>query len=879
MSPTADRPLPGLGAEDWPRVSEVLDGALDLPPGELEAYLARACAGDPGLRARVEDLLAADSEAGACLDRPLLGDALQLIDDPGAAPAEDAGLEGTRVGAWRLVREAGRGGMGAVYLAERADGGFEQRAAVKLIRRGLDTDEILARFRRERQILARLTHPHIAGLLDGGVTEDGRPWFAMEFVEGRPITAWCDERALPIEERLRGFEVVCEAVQHAHRSLVVHRDLKPGNILVTAGGEVKLLDFGIARLLVDDADDPDTTRPGEAVRVLTPQYAAPEQLRGEPATTATDVYGLGLVLYELLAGRRPYRVTGRTVEEVRRALLASEPDPPSRAVLREPEAPGPAAIARARSTTPERLSRALRGDLDAIVLHALEKEPARRYPSVEALLEDLARLRGHLPVQARAPGRAYRLGKLMSRHRGGVAAALGVVAAALMVTVVLAVMLRREQREHDRAEEAARQALRIQGFLTDVLARAGPERLSQGFETVGGGAPDASVRDVLDRAAEEVETSFAGDPPVHAAIRQTLGETYMALALYEPAARHLRAAVALRERLGDEPGRLESLSSLASVLSRTGPDSIAVRLAREVVALDRRLNGPGSPEVAISLHNLAGVLDDDPARFRESDSLAREALSLLRAAAAPDDPRLAEVLNLMAIHRQAEKRPASAESLHREVLAIVRRHYGEEHFRVTLALQNLATSVYQQGRAAEAESLYRIVLQRRRASLGPAHPDVATSLNNVAMAARDRGRLAEAEPLFREAIAIRRAHFGPDHARVLASESGLATLLRLRGALAESERLHRRVLGVRRRTLGPDHGLVVVSLVGLAETLAAEGRHAEAEAAFREARSIERRTAEVGRSDRVDAREALAAFLESRGRRAEAATVRSDTLP
>ena len=384
--------------------------------------------------------------------------------------------------------------MGAVYLAERADGAFQQRVALKLVKRGLDTDEILRRFLRERRILARLEHPHIARLLDGGITEDGLPWFAMEHVQGEPITSWCESRRTSVAERLRLFQAVCAAVQHAHRNLIVHRDLKPSNILVTASGDVKLLDFGIARLLSGEESEAERTLTAPGLRVLTPPYAAPEQIRGEAATTATDLYSLGAVLYELLAGVRPCGRAARTLEELEKAVLEEEPAPPS--------------------TMRKELRRELSGDLDHIVQMALRKEPERRYPSVEGLLADLERHREGLPVRAARPSLFYRLGKLVRRHRpavvagsivaltalaGVVVALWQAVAAALLVASLtggLAVAIAQARA----ARREARKADEVRRFLVRVFEVSDPSRaLGQSI----------TARELLDRGAERIEGCVA----------------------------------------------------------------------------------------------------------------------------------------------------------------------------------------------------------------------------------------------------------------------------------------------------------------------------------------------------------------------------------
>ena len=419
--------------ERWARVKEIFDRLMDEPPAEREAHLSRECAGDPSLESEVRDLLGASAAAGDFLEAP---PAEQMRD----AFASHAPARRTRIGPFEIVRELGQGGMGTVYLAVRDDGQFRQTVAVKLVRRGMDTDFILQRFRSERQILAALDHPHIARVFDGGSTEDGLPYFVMEYIPGVDLLRDCDARGLSTRERLVIFLRVCEAAAYAHQQLVVHRDIKPGNVLVTPEGVPKLLDFGLARLVTPEPAESGGERTETALRFLTPEYASPEQVRGERISTASDIYSLGVVLYELLTGHRPYRVTGRRPDEVARAVCEEEPERPSTAVGRIESIPGrsgrseiltPASVAATRGGEPTRLRRALRGDLDNIVLMALRKEPDRRYASVEQLAADIRRHLEGRPVKARKDTVSYRTGKFLSRHRAGVAVAAAVAVAIL----------------------------------------------------------------------------------------------------------------------------------------------------------------------------------------------------------------------------------------------------------------------------------------------------------------------------------------------------------------------------------------------------------------------------------------------------------------
>lgn len=437
-----------LSPERWHQIDALFAEALERSPHERPAFLEVATRDDPELRLEVEQLLEDVQPAES-----LLGESVSQYAEPflirlqAELSDEDARdvAPGGRIGPYRVLRELGRGGMGAVFLAERADDAFEKQVALKLVKRGMDTDEVLRRFRYERQILASLEHPNIARLYDGGAAEDGRPYLVMEHIEGRPVTAYCDERRQPLDERVRLFETICEAVQFAHRNLVVHRDIKPSNILVDASGTVKLLDFGIAKLLVpSDSDTAVETR--AELRPVTPEYASPEQLAGRPVTTASDVYALGVVFYELLTGRRPRDRYSRAPEANRRSSAASETERPSSVVERplrqrpgEVQPPTPADIAGRRGTTSERLRRRLLGDLDTISLTALAEEPERRYQSAEQLLADVRRYLNGYPVLARGESMLYRARKFVRRHTlaVGFSAALGLLAAAFTAATLL----------------------------------------------------------------------------------------------------------------------------------------------------------------------------------------------------------------------------------------------------------------------------------------------------------------------------------------------------------------------------------------------------------------------------------------------------------
>ena len=440
-----------VNPERWQVIRRVFHDAVDLPAGERDDFISRAAAGDESLRIEVESLLASHDRAASFIESS--GDQASTIAlEP---PTTDETI-GRRVGAYKIVREIGRGGMGAVYLGARADDEFSKRVAIKLIRTGMNTEFVVRRFLSERQILANLDHPNIARLLDGGTTEEGLPYFVMEYIEGQAIREYCDTRRLSNEERLKLFQEVCSAVQYAHQNLVIHRDIKPGNILVTADGTIKLLDFGIAKLLAPGPGRDETTA---AVRVMTPDYASPEQARGDPITTSSDVYSLGVLLYELLTGHQPYRVASGSPADIIRAICEQEPDKPSTAVARIETIPSgegdtsvtvtPESVSKARCSEPHKLRRQLEGDLDNIVLRAMRKEPQRRYASAEQLSEDIRRYLEGLPVIARKDTFSYRTGKFVRRHKAGVAAA-----ALIALTLVGGIISTTRQTQVARRERA-----------------------------------------------------------------------------------------------------------------------------------------------------------------------------------------------------------------------------------------------------------------------------------------------------------------------------------------------------------------------------------------------------------------------------------------
>src|SRR5215472_76642 len=487
--------------ERWRQVEEVFHAALECDPGQRSAYLDSSCGGDALLREEVESLLASYRN-NQFTEAAAFSDGVRLLESTQS-------LSGRRIGPYRVIREIGEGGMGAVYLAARADDFFQKQVAIKVIPRGLDTQSIIQRFQAERQILASLEHPNITRLLDGGATEDGLQYLVMEFVKGQPIDKYCEEHKLSILERLRLFQSVCAAVHYAHQNLIIHRDIKAANVLVTEEGVPMLLDFGIAKLLARDAGGESTMT---AMRWMTPEYASPEQVRGKPVTTATDVYSLGVLLYELLARRRPYQLTDKPASEVDRIICEEEPEKPS-------------------AVNPDKI-RALRGDLDNIVLMAMRKEPQSRYGSVEQFSGDIRRHLDGLPVAARRDTAGYRAAKFIVRHKAGVAAA-----ALLVVTLAAGIVATTRQARLARIETV--KAQRIKAFLQDMLSFSSSAYVSPNSNK----NPDVKMSEVLEQAAKRAEIELADQPEVLVEVQRTIGEVYLSQGRYDQAERILRTCL------------------------------------------------------------------------------------------------------------------------------------------------------------------------------------------------------------------------------------------------------------------------------------------------------------------------------------------------
>ncbi len=742
-----------MDAHRWRLARDLFEAVADAVPEQWEDQLLAQCPHDAALREEVLALLQADAaatRATAMLARApdiVYGLAQELT---GRHDANNSGgvTAGLRLGPFQLVREIGRGGMGAVWLAERADGEFRQQVAIKLIRGGWDAAETQQRFRAERQILAGLQHPNIAHLVDGGVTTDGRPWLALEYVDGIDLRQWCDTRTLELRQRLELFLTVCEAVQHAHQRLIVHRDLKPSNILVSEAGTVKLLDFGIAKLL-----DADSVAAASATRIFTPEYAAPEQVRGEAVTTAVDIYALGLLLYELLSGQRPYKVYNSTPAAYERAILDQEPTRPSLIVTRD--ASHAQAIAAKRHLTPERLRRELRGDLDAIVLKALRKEPTLRYASVGEFIADLQRYLRREPVQARRGGWRYSAARFLQRNAA--AAVFGSVALLALVGGLGAALRQAQVARGER--DAARQAL---GFMTTLFDNADPARRK---------GDTLSVRDLLDAGVQNMRGALTGQDLARARLLVTMASAYLGLGQPEPATPLIDEALVIARARGDRVLEASALIQQCRGLD-LGNDSSGcpALLDRAETLLDAR-----DPEqaqlIAYSLALRVYGLELDN-RFEDIVVAMRRGLSLL--GDLPEHRFLRVELSGHLAHALSKQdRPSEAEAVLRPLLEGLRVDATAERVLLADTLGTLASAVSRQGREEEAVGLRREALAVMETLYGANDPTITQQLNGLAVALDAAGRSDEALPLLERTVALDRSR-GEDGTHELAS--GLCNL-------------------------------------------------------------------------------------------------------
>jgi non-specific serine/threonine protein kinase/serine/threonine-protein kinase len=825
---------------------------------ERAAFLDEACAGDADLRRQVEALLHTPDGLEIQPDKSTTvvertGEPAPPIDaGPAALPAGE--VPGTSVGPYHLLERIGEGGMGVVYRAEQA-APVRRQVALKVIKPGMDSAQVIARFKAERQALALMDHLHIARVLDAGTTASGRPYFAMELVEGVPITRYADEMHLSLRQRLELFLPVCRAVQHAHQKGIIHRDLKPSNILVSLqdGQPVpKVIDFGLAKALHQRLTD-HSLHTGLGMVMGTLEYMAPEQagVSAMDIDTRADIYSLGAVLYELLTGSPPLdrgRLRGASLIEVLRRIREDEPPPPSARLGQAPAAL--AALAAARRTEPRRLARLVRGELDWIVMKALEKDRSRRYDTASGLARDLERHLADEPVTAGPPSAGYQLRKFARKHRRALFTAaafalLLVVGAAVSGWLALQAVRERDRavdaeqravRERDRAVDAEQRAVGLAEVARTEAATAKAMNDFLQFDLLLPADPaiqpvsDVTLRAVLDRAARKIAGRFPQQPLVEAEIRQVIGLAYNSLGNQPEARRHLERCYELRQReLGDEHDATRmAMNNLAGVYQAQGEYSLAERLYVPVLAINQRRLGPEHPDTLAVMNNLS-FLYQVQGKYAEAEQMAGQTLEIVRRVEGPEHPHTVVTMNNLATIYRDQGKHAQAEPLLVQALDAVRRTKGPNDYFTLATMHNLANCYRAQGKVAQAEPLALQTLEGKRRLLGPEHPFTLATMGVLGRIYVDQGKYAQAEPLLVEAWETGRRKQGPEHPDTLMAQTDVALLYQAQGQLTKAEPLFATALEAARRVLGANHPHTLMAMGNLALLYQAQGKYAEAQ--------------------------------------------------
>jgi eukaryotic-like serine/threonine-protein kinase len=852
-------------------VKEIFLEACELPADQRGAFLDARCGKDAEKRAAVQALLDAHDRAGEFLAGPTLGHK--------AIPASDSTHQ--QIGPYKLVHIIGEGGFGTVYMAEQTHP-VRRRVALKIIKLGMDTQQVIARFEAERQALAMMDHPNIARVFDAGATQTGRPYFVMELVGGVPITQYCDENQLALSDRLALFAQVCQAVQHAHEKGIIHRDIKPSNILVsTQDGRplAKVIDFGIAK--ATEARLTDRTLFTEFRQLIgTPEYMSPEQASGNlDVDTRSDIYSLGVLLYELLTGTTPFdgrELRSKAYAEIQRVI--SEVDPPRPSTrLSALDAKRARDIARARSVVLDSLRAQLRRELEWIPLKAMRKDRTQRYRTAGELADDVSNYLQQKPLIAAPESKRYRFRKLLRRHRGPViaSAALLLVLIAGIIGTTIGLIGQAHQRvvaEEQRGEalrqekEARNQAAiadAVSQFQSDMLASADPEKLL---------GDKVTVLQAVSAAVKELDGGkLKNQPVVEASVRATIGSTLLALGRYDAAEPNLRKALELRQKAlrAGHPLIAASLTSLAMLLGREGKYDQAESLFREGLEIHRAAQPPAPGEVAASLYNL-GVLNQQRGRPIDAEPFFREALDLRRKIYPAAHLFVSQSLVGLAEALREQRNLDEAEPLFREALQINRKSLPAEHPAMVPALTNLGALLWSRGKFSEAEPLAREGLAIRRKTLPADHPDIALTLGNLALLLRMQDKSSEAEPLCREALEIRRKTLPPEHPLIANSAGMLALLLRDQGKFDEAEPLCREALEIQRKAFPPGSVEIAQTLLNLGWLLELQSRLTEAESAYRQALESLQRKFDNDNWQVANARMALGHVFCAQNRPAEA---------
>jgi eukaryotic-like serine/threonine-protein kinase len=846
-------------------IATIVERARALGPRERSAYVRYACGSDETLLSQVLLGLGEDVSQSGFWDEVAAGES----DSHEVAGA----IEGQRLGPYRIVSKLGTGGMGDVWLAERADEEYQQQVAIKLVRSGVFSRQVQGRLRMERQILATLQHPNIARLLDGGRAPDGTPYLVMEYIDGEPIDAYCDRRRLAPEERIALVRTVCTAVQYAHQNLIVHRDLKPNNILITPQGVPKLLDFGIAKLLDTRQSAQTLTVTHAEYRVMTPAHASPEQVRGDVITTSSDIYVLGVLLYELLCGRRPFQLVGASLLEMERIICEQEAPSPSEMAARiARESPDLLAdIVACRSTTPARLQKYLRGDVDNIVGMAMRKDPERRYSSAEQLAADLGRHLSGKPVLASKDTWLYRTRKFVGRHTLAVAASTAAIITLAVFATITFVQAQRIAYERDVATAERSRAEQVSSFLVELFELSDPSR-SRGNQV--------TARELLDIGARRVSLGLADQPETRATLLGTIGAVYQSLGLYSDSVSLLEQGLQSRIRIHgpQHPAVAEALRELGDAWCDRG--DLTQCEARLTAALDmqRQLLGSDSLQIAptltaqAKLAQLRGELD-------QAEQLYDQSLQMYRTHGKERTTDATSVMNELAGLYSYRGQHDRAATLYRAALDIDRQALGNDHPQIGMHLQNLAVALHEQGKLDAAAPLYQKSMQILRRVLGEQHPQTIDAAANYGRFLHRRGDLARAAEVLGKVVELDRQARGPRHAFVAHDLVNLGLVHLDTQKQAQAEQDFRAALDIYAEALPADHPYVASALTGLGRSMLEQDRLGEAERTLRRAQEIAAKSADPNSPQLAAANSSLGRVLMAQRRNDEAAKLLRESYP
>ncbi len=744
-----------MNPDRWQKIGIIFEEALKLDEPERTEFLKSACDNDQEMIEEIITLIEADSNVPRLL-KSKAADSINLL--------LHKNYEGKIIGKYRIIKQIAEGGMGAVFLAERADGQFNQKVALKIIKPGMNSAEIIKRFGIERQILASLQHPNIARLLDGGLTEENLPYFTMEYVEGKPIDEYCNGNGLSINERLKLFSKVCAAVQYAHQNLVIHRDLKPSNIMITKDGIVKLLDFGIAKVFTENDPLQQTAYPGTKFNVMTPEYASPEQVKGEHVTTSTDIYSLGLVLYLLLTGEKAFKLNSRSPVELEKIICLTEPSKPSSLISTKkknsiPQTEGKDNIG---NVQPDKLKKILSGDIDNICLTALRKEPGRRYASAEQFQQDIENFLKGMPVSARQSTPAYRAGKFIKRHKIAVISSFIIFTAVTVITTYYTIQLKRER---DKARLEAQKAQQVAGFLKNIF------KVSDPYQARG---ETITARELLDKGAQKINNDLSDQPDVKETMLNLIGEVYINLGLYEKAEKLFNEALRINEK-------------------------------------DNKINA----DLAESLKDL-GEIHLFKGEFKPAEPLLKKSMSIYSSLSQKNNIDYMNCLSDLAWYYYLSGNYDKADSLYINIIASLRSGFPDNNELRYTMMNDLALDYHEEGKYEKADSLFNMTLSEQKKIYGSKpHPELSTTTYNYAELLRDKGDYKRAEKMFRTSLDMDIKLHGPEHPDVAYSMQGLASIYRLQGKYGYAKDLYLKVLAMREKFLGKEHPDVAFAIYNI----------------------------------------------------------------